>query len=316
MLSGAWLGILSPFALLPALPTLASNSLSGSPWMAAGKAHYSGLVLPFVALGAAAGLARLRSVPHGVPIASALLVLGSVVAYLGAGAGPLGANYAPAVVTEHALRADRIVQSLPADAAVSASSTLVPHLSHRARLYLFPAVLDADYVALDLRATAAPTSPGDVFLQVRDLLGGGSWAVDTFDDGLLVLRRDDAAPPVDVLDLPGDWLHEPASAAAGPRRAATDQRRAGAGSRGRARRRRPARHAAHGLARERAAAGRRTGLDFLLDLRGPEQVRIWDVPALWWYPPDRWPVGQPVAIDISNVPRDRFLSWQGVRTSR
>src|SRR6185503_10444506 len=80
VIGGAWLGVLSPFALLPALPALASNALSASPWMAAGKAHYSGLVLPFVALGAAAGLARLRSVPHGVALASWGLVLGSVVA--------------------------------------------------------------------------------------------------------------------------------------------------------------------------------------------------------------------------------------------
>jgi hypothetical protein len=283
--------------------------------MAAGKAHYSGLVLPFVALGAAAGLARLRSVPHGIHAASALLVLGSVVAYLGGGAGPLGANYAPAAVTDHALRADRLVQGLPADAAISASSTLVPHLGHRARLYLFPAVLDADYVALDLRATSAPTSPGDVFLQVRDLLGGGGWAVDAFDDGLLVLRRADAAPPFDVADLPGDWLHEPASAE--PVRGALQLISAELVSS-------PEgaldvdgpRATLHTVwrANEPLPAGAR--LDFLLDLRGPEQVRIWDVPALWWYPPERWPIGQPVAVDISDVPSERFLSWQGVRTSR
>ena len=49
-LSGGWLGLLSPLALLPALPALALNVLSTSPWMAAGKAHYSSLILPFIAV--------------------------------------------------------------------------------------------------------------------------------------------------------------------------------------------------------------------------------------------------------------------------
>ena len=66
----------------PGVPALASNAFPTSPWMAAGKAHYSGLVLPFVALGAAAGLARLRSVPHSVAVASALLVLAQRRGYL------------------------------------------------------------------------------------------------------------------------------------------------------------------------------------------------------------------------------------------
>ncbi|MBV8716087.1 MAG: DUF2079 domain-containing protein, partial [Chloroflexi bacterium] len=60
LLSGGWLGLLAPLALLPALPSLALNVLSTSPWMASGQAHYSGLVLPFVTVGAAAGLSRFR----------------------------------------------------------------------------------------------------------------------------------------------------------------------------------------------------------------------------------------------------------------
>ena len=58
VLSGGWLGLLAPIALLPALPSLAINGLSSSAWMASGQAHYSGLVLPFVVLAAADGLRR------------------------------------------------------------------------------------------------------------------------------------------------------------------------------------------------------------------------------------------------------------------
>ena len=151
---GKWLfALLAPLALLPALPAVLANALSSSPWMAAGQAHYSGLVLPFVVLGAAAGLRRL-------PVLAAPLVLGSAVAYFTQGAGPLAANYAPATISDHARMATRVAQTIPENAAVSSTSTLVPHLSHRARLYVFPAVLDAEYILVDLLSSSAPTSPG------------------------------------------------------------------------------------------------------------------------------------------------------------
>ena len=89
--------------------------------MAAGKAHYSGLVLPFIVLGAAVGLGTLRGRRDLQRAASGALVLTSVAGYVIAGAGALGGNYAPASLTEHALSAAKIASSLPPDAAISAS---------------------------------------------------------------------------------------------------------------------------------------------------------------------------------------------------
>ena len=89
-----------------------------------------------------------------------------------------------------------MASALPADAAVSASSSLVPHLSRRARVFVFPALQDADHVFLDLRASPAPTSAGDVFLRVQSLLGEGGWRIDAAEDGLLLLARDPLAPPI------------------------------------------------------------------------------------------------------------------------
>ncbi|HEY3061678.1 MAG TPA: DUF2079 domain-containing protein [Chloroflexota bacterium] len=308
VLSGAWLGLLAPAALLPALPALASNTLSASPWMAAGKAHYSGLILPFVVIAAAAGLRRLR---RHAGLAAAVLLLTSSAAYLAQGAGPLAANYAPATITAHAQLAQRLAAGLPPSAAVSASSTLAPHLSHRPRLYVFPAVLDAEYVFLDLRATSAPTSPGDVFLRIRDRLARGGWEVAAATDGLLLLHRNDAAPALSVEDLPVDWLLAPFDGTSpqgelqllhaelvpspvgsidvdGPRAILRTTWRAN------------------------TPLPPGTRLEFVIDLQG-EQRTVWDVAALWWYPPERWLPGQVVSVDISDVPARRFLSWSNTR---
>ncbi len=170
-LGGGWLAWLMPLAVVPALPSLALNALSSSPWMAAGKAHYSALVLPFLVAGAAGGLGwvarrqralaahRVPGAGLWLPVAGSLLLLTSVVGYLRAGAGPLAANYAPVTATDHARAAAAIMAAIPLEAGISASSSFVPHLSRRARIYVFPAIEDADYVLLDV--TASPDySPG------------------------------------------------------------------------------------------------------------------------------------------------------------
>jgi len=298
LLSGAWLGLLAPAALLGALPILLANALSSSPWMAQSSAHYGVLLLPFITLCAAAGLRRLPA------LAIPLVVVASAVGYLSAGYGPLGANYAPAYVTQHARMTLDLAQALPADAGVSASSTLAPHLGHRPRLYLFPSVLDADYVFLDLRATSAPTSPGDVYLHVRDLLRTGGWRIQTFTDGLLLLQRDESAPPQDidpaefsVSTMQGEPRLLDAALVPSPDGALDVD---------------GPRWILRTTWQADAHLPAKTRLDFWLDLDNGQRLHVWDIAALWWMPPGRWIPGQPVIVDIPNVPRRRFVAWRAM----
>jgi uncharacterized membrane protein len=312
-LSGGWLGLSAPLALVPALPSVALNTLSTSPWMAAGKAHYSGLVLPFIAAGAAAGLRRLRHTPHLTHLASLGLILSSLAAYFLEGAGPLAANYAPTSVTDHASRAAAVAASLPPDAAVSATSALVPRVSRRASVYVFPAVLNADFVFLDLRASPAPTSAGDVFMRVRDLLSEGGWQVDSADDGLLLLRRATDAPPVAVEDLstvltdPDDAnLNKPGADYGSVRllSAALVPSPDGAVDV----------DGPHWILRTTWRAERQlprgTRLEFWIDRRDGQRQHIWDVAGLWWNPPEAWSPGAAVTVDVPDVPVLQFRSWQ------
>jgi uncharacterized membrane protein len=305
LLSGGWLSLLSPLALVPALPSLTLNVLSTSAWMAAGKAHYSVLVLPCIAIGAAAGLRQLKNRPRLIRIATAGLLASSIVGYVLEGSGPLGGNYAPASVTEHARRAAAMAETLPTTASVSASSALVPRVSNRARVFVFPSVLDADYVFLDLRSTTAPTSAGDVFLRASALLNSG-WKVDTADDGLLLLERAENAS-AEIFGSTGDTAGSPASntieavrlvSAAlvpspegaidvdGPRwilRSVwqTDQVLPGG-----------------------------TRLEFWVNLRDGQVLHCWDLADLWWNPPEQWTPGVPVSVDVPDVPVRQFVSWR------
>ena len=253
-------------------------------------------------------------------------MLSSLAAYLLEGAGPLAANYAPAAVADHASRAAALAASLPPDAAVSATSALVPRVSRRASVYVFPAVLNADFVFLDLRASPAPTSAGDVFMRVHDLLSEGGWRVDSAQDGLLLLRRAADAPPVNVEDL-STVLTDPDNANVNDAGAIYPESATGDEA-----------NAAYGSVRLLAAAlvpspdgavdvdGPRwilrttwraerqlpsgTRLDFWIDRRDGQRQHLWDVASLWWNPPQAWPAGAAVTVDVSDVPVRQFQSWQ------
>ena len=302
LLSGTWLGLIQPLFLLPALPSLAANALSSSPWMAAGKAHYSGLVLPFIVIGAALALSRLRRRPRIQTPAAAALVLSSVIGYVSAGSGPFAANYAPAVSSSHAAKAAAIVGAIPADESVSATAALVPRLSQRPRIYVFPAIEDADTVLVDLKASPAPTSAGDVYLRITSLINTGGWQVDAADDGLMLLRRaavsNDSSPAAtvttegafDVSLVDAALVPSPTGAVGvdGP----------------------------HWILRTtwRADHAIPTGtrLEFDIRLSSGEQLHVWDIADLWWNPPDHWPPGQSVTIEVPDIPVHQFSSWSAV----
>src|SRR5581483_3348689 len=59
LLAGGWLGLLAPELLVVAAPVLALNVFSNSPWMAAGRAHYSASLLPLLIAAAIVGAGRL-----------------------------------------------------------------------------------------------------------------------------------------------------------------------------------------------------------------------------------------------------------------
>jgi hypothetical protein len=229
-----------------------------------------------------------------------VVVLTSLIGYVLAGAGPFAANYAPAQVTPNAQAAQRIAASLPPEAAVSASTSLVPHLTHRARAYVFPAIEDADYVFLDLQSSPAPTSAADVYLRVQSLLSSGEWQVDTQSDGLLLLERSsDSAittpPPARSTETqaPAPMLISAALIPSpdgaldvdGPRWILrttwqTDQ---------------PLPPGTHP--------------DFWIHLNTGEQLHVWDLVSVWWNPPDQWPTGQPITVDVPNIPERDFAAW-------
>ncbi len=328
VLSGGWLGVLAPLSLAPALPLLAMNVFSSSPWMSAGRAHYSALMLPFLVIGAASGLglltrltsnnarASLRFLPGA---AAAGLMATSTFAYIESGAGPLAANYSPAEVTSHGVTARAIAAGIPADARVTATASLYPHVSQRAAIYVFPAIEDADYALIDVASSPAPTSAGDVYLRVSSMLESGQWSIETARDGVILLRREaeGAAACTAARCIPEEFFSfvRDATSAQNP---ALESYLGGTlelvsgqlipspdgavepdGPRGRLR----TTWRAHGQLPDWVSPTVR------VQLSDGTTLATSDLAGLWWYPPEQWQAGEVVTIDVPGVPLRQFVSW-------
>lgn len=100
-------------------------------------------------------------------------------------------------VTAHDTLAQRFIDMIPASASVSAQSSLVPHLSQRANIYMFPYGVDhADYVFLDVTSDAYPYAQSDYRNVVKTLLLNGNYGILAADDGYLLLKRGLTAPGI------------------------------------------------------------------------------------------------------------------------
>ncbi len=231
------LGLLAAFALFPllglevvllSLPLLVANLLSAYPAQYYGEFHYSAPLVPYFAVAAAYGLARLwrplarrtdrssaafQHLPaagSGAMAAIALvqnsrtalrpLLTWGLVAwlliwaggnYLLHGRGPLASRYDPTPITAHHHLLNRFTSQIPPEAALTATAAVHPHVSHRRYVYQFPLGLDAPVPAdwaLLDVTTNTDMAPGDLRAKVDEMLADG-WGVVDAEDGFLLLSK-------------------------------------------------------------------------------------------------------------------------------
>jgi uncharacterized membrane protein len=122
---------------------------------------------------------------------------------------PIGRNYAWPEATAHTRLADGIIARIPATASVSAQSDLVPHLSNRRYVYLFPyRAEEADYVLLDVTSNPYPLNDAPSYVQnVWQTLTSGLFQLVVAQDGYLLLKRGTVESPGSVISsLPDEFF--------------------------------------------------------------------------------------------------------------
>ena len=144
--------------------------------------------------GVAPGPPGTMSAARGVLLALLLLLsLMALYEQRKIGYTPLSTGYAWPQQTAHSRLASDFVALIPADASVSAQSNLVPHLSHRRDVYLYP------YQATQARYVLLDTTGGDIYpyngrpdeykASVQQLLANPAYRVVKEEDGYILLER-------------------------------------------------------------------------------------------------------------------------------
>ena len=102
-------------------------------------------------------------------------------------------------ITAHTRLAQRFIDMIPPTASVSAQSRLVPHLSQRLNVYMFPYADDrANYILLDVTGDRYPYFNAQAYThEVKKVLQSGNYGILAARDGYLLLER--GLPPPAVL---------------------------------------------------------------------------------------------------------------------
>jgi len=194
-----FLPLLAPELLILGLPVLAANLLSNFPGQYSGEQHYSApLVVAFV-LAAIYGARRLiDKIPlreeDGQPgkktvlIAVMLWLLTWSLAYHTLhGWTPFSLRTETYPTTPAVARLPDFIRQIPADAVVSASAAIHPHLAHRHIIYTFPTVQEAEFLLVEV--TDIPgVHPYDAYTQIMALLNT-NWQLIQADQGLILARQ-------------------------------------------------------------------------------------------------------------------------------
>jgi hypothetical protein len=192
--------LLAPLAAVAALPELGLNLLSAATTQTSIHFHYSATILAVVYGGAVLGAARL-GVARARRLAPLVLAASLATSYaLGPLAGgfglPGGEKLASGLwkVESHDRATARALRAIPEDVPVSATNSLGGHLSERRRIFSFPVVREARWLAID---TTAPSWLDDVRprieprfrREVARLRRDPRWHTVLARDGVLILRK-------------------------------------------------------------------------------------------------------------------------------
>jgi uncharacterized membrane protein len=182
-------------AWLMALPAFAVALLASVQSQYSLTYHYPAIMVPFVFVLAILGLQRVNQrARKPLVLAVAILIVSLVMNYsYGWVAGKRVGAFPQA--TQHDATLDRVIAEIPERASVSTMSDLVPHLSNRDSIYLFPDVHDAEFILFDSKPAAnywPYTSRKARSQSIRRLLPyllSGEYGVSRVDDGALLLQR-------------------------------------------------------------------------------------------------------------------------------
>ena len=182
----AFLSILSPTTLLIGIPAILMNLLTGWPYAHSIQYHYTKAIIPFVFISLVYGLSNLERLCGWMKFKIRLiyslivLILLCTSIYLNIEIGPGSTsikNYGGVIETiktfnNYSPRERTLLEaidSIPRNATVSATYLIVPHMTHRKIIYMFPNPFKEAYWGAMLGNFTPPTPTKDADYIIADM---------------------------------------------------------------------------------------------------------------------------------------------------
>jgi uncharacterized membrane protein len=237
------LPLLTPWVFVMTLPTLAVNLLSSNNQMHSGLAfyQYDAEIVPILIFATIESIVLFlmlsqrfftyvfakESVRHTILVSSrksfpynnlkrillallSIYLLTLVIHYdMLQGPLPISKEYAWPTITAHNTLAQTFIKAIPPTASVSAQSALVPHVSHRTDIYLFPygdgvtTPAYASYIFLDMTSDPYPYDDVSTYKsEVDKVLHSGVYDLMQQQDGYMLLKLSHPALPATLSTYP------------------------------------------------------------------------------------------------------------------
>jgi len=187
-----FLFLLAPDVGALVLPFLGYLLASKSDSMGELTAWYPAIILPLLAWAGAVGVSRLKG--RWITAASVLLAAASVGGYvtLSTVRPTQWAHMRRFEVSDHHRSVEAALRRIPSAAVVAAQDPLVPHLSQREEIYLFPwypEALSPEYVILDREMRTYPVPRPTYRTLFYDFLAGTDYEIQDQTGSLFVFRH-------------------------------------------------------------------------------------------------------------------------------
>jgi hypothetical protein len=186
----AALPLLAPAALLVAVPELTINLLSSTATQTSIHFHYTAGAAPGLVASSVFGAARLSrwrpALARRLGVAAPVLGLAASL-WL----GPVPEQIDAYSRSAHDRLAAEAVELVPADEPISATNTLGAHLSERRRVFSYPIIREARWIAVDERRPSLGDrlNPRGAAARIAALRRDRTWRIVFDRGGVLILRR-------------------------------------------------------------------------------------------------------------------------------
>lgn len=188
-----FLSLLDPLSWLTVIPYLFLRFSSNLTQLWTNNFHHNANLIPFLAVSAIMAIARFRL---NLKAVSLLLIFG----ILTGGLNPYSTFWTALQTSQQRLPQYNYIQqalsTLPPNAAISAQSPLVPRLSNRVKIYLYPEIYDADFIVLNSNLDSYPLPKPDLLNRIKILANSPFWKIYQQSFGLIIFSKVDYPPEV------------------------------------------------------------------------------------------------------------------------